>query len=72
MNKKDIIGKTKNEAIKILAVSFGFIGASLLLSIGISLCISEKWIGVFPIIVGYELARYVFLFLLKIQWRKSS
>jgi hypothetical protein len=67
MNKNKIIGKTKNEAINIIAVSGGYVGASLLISIGINLCILEKWIGFFPIILGYELARYTFLFSLKIN-----
>ncbi len=59
--------KARDMAKEIICVSLGFIASSLLLAIGASLVQKEIWIGIIPIVIGYELARYVTLFILKVQ-----
>jgi hypothetical protein len=63
--KQQTINQVKDESVKLLAVSTGFIASSLLLSIGITLILSNEYIGFLITIVGYELARQVFIFLYK-------
>ena len=58
----------KNQAREMIAVALGFVASSLLIAIGVSLCLGEVWIGVLLIILGYEVARYTFVFLWKTQW----
>ncbi|MCK5294169.1 MAG: hypothetical protein KAJ49_05910 [Arcobacteraceae bacterium] len=57
--------KVKDTAKELIAVSLGYIASSLLLAMGIDLCIKKYWVGIFPIIIGYELARYVIIFTIK-------
>jgi len=67
MNKKELIEEAKNEAIKILAVGMGLAIACFFISLGITFIIKYHWnfLFVLPLIIGYELARYIFVFLLK-------
>ena len=51
-----------------IAVSLGFIAASIILATGTALISEGIWLGIIPLIIGYEIARWVILFLLKTQW----
>lgn len=55
----------KKEAIKLLAISLGYVSAAFLLAIGIELVIKEIWIGILIIILGYEQVRRTFIFFIK-------
>jgi len=66
MNKKQLIEDSKKASLRILALSTGIIASSILLGIGISLIVERNiWFGVFPIVAGYELLRYLLKFLIK-------
>lgn len=70
--KGKIKRELKDAAKEIIAVSLGFIASSLLLAFGIQLCLFNNWIGIFPLIVGYELGRYVFILLIKTKWNEMT
>ena len=67
VNKKQLLEKAYREGVKLLAVSFGLVTVSLLLSFGITLIIGEIYWGIVPLVVGYELLRWVVKYLWKYQ-----
>lgn len=67
--KEKIKDHIKETTLRILAVSMGTIACSILFGIG-NILITEKhnWFGLIPIWAGYELFRYVTIFLIKYEW----
>jgi len=65
VNVKELRKKAFEEAVKILAVSMGFVASSLSLAFGVTLILGEIYMGFIPLIVGYEMARATIKFLWK-------
>ena len=64
--------KGYEEAVRILAVSLGFVAVSVMWAIGISLILKEIYLGVIPLIIGYELARFILKFIKKYIFREME